>query len=118
MELSSIDVKRLEEAGYRREEFTVAGKDGITQLRNIGGWCYFYNYAEKRCRAYEIRPIGCYLYPVVYSADEGVVIDEPCPMGETVSEHELRMKRRILIKLLKTMENERVDILGSFEVQS
>ena len=118
MELSSRDIKRLEEAGYRRGEFTVADKDGITQLRNIRGWCYFYNYAEKRCRAYEIRPIGCYLYPVVYSTDEGVVIDELCPMGETVSEHELRIKGRILLKLLKTMEKERVDVLGSFEVKS
>jgi len=118
MELSSRDIRRLEEVGHHREEFTVTGEDGVTRLRNIGKWCYFYNHAEKRCRAYEIRPIGCYLYPVVYSVNEGVVIDELCPMGETVSEHELRIKGRILLKLLKTMEKERVDLLGSFEVKS
>ena len=103
MELSSRDIKRLEEAGYHREEFTIAGKDGVTRLRNIGRWCYFYNHVEKRCRVYKDKPLGCYLYPVVYSIGEGVIIDELCPMGETISEHELRTKGRILIKLLKTM---------------
>ena len=108
MELSSRDIKRLEEAGYGREEFTVTGKDGVTRLGNIDGWCFFFNYADKRCRVYEDRPFGCYLYPVMYSVNEGVVIDDLCPMGETISEHELRKKGRILIKLLKTMENESV----------
>jgi len=106
MELSSRDIKRLEEAGYRREKFTVKGEDGVTRLRNIGGWCCFYNSAEKRCQAYDDRPLGCYLYPVMYSVGEGVVIDELCPMGETISEPEFKAKGIILINLLKTMENE------------
>lgn len=108
MELSSRDVKRLEKAGYRREEFTITGKDRVTRLRNIEGWCYFYNQVEKRCSVYENRPLGCYLYPAVYSVDDGVIIDELCPMGETMVEHELRTKGKILIKLLKTIENERI----------
>lgn len=106
MELSSRDVERLEGAGYRREEFSVIGEDGVTRLRNVGRWCYFFDVAKKRCRVYASRPLGCYLYPVVYSVGEGVVVDELCPMGETISEHELRTKGRILIELLKTMENE------------
>ena len=104
MELSSRDIRRLEEVGHHREEFTVTGEDGVTRLRNIGKWCYFYNHAEKRCRVYKDRPLGCYLYPVVYLIGEGVVIDELCPMGETISEHEFRMKGRILIKLVKKMK--------------
>ena len=107
MELSGKDIKRLEEAGYRREEFTVTGEDGVTRLRNVGEWCYFYEASEKRCRVYADRPLGCYLYPVMYSVDDGViVIDELCPMGETISEHELRTKGRILIDLLKTIDDE------------
>jgi Fe-S-cluster containining protein len=106
MELSSSDIKRLEEAGYDREEFTATGKDGVIRLRNIGGRCYFYNYDDQRCRVYDDRPLGCYLYPVVYSDDEGIVLDELCPMGETISKFELRKKGRILIKLLKTLDNE------------
>ncbi len=106
MELSSKDIKRLEETGYRREEFAVVD-DGVIRLRNVGGWCYFYSLADKKCRVYGKRPLGCYLYPVVYMADEGAVVDELCPMGQTISERELRTKGKILDKLLKKMNNER-----------
>ena len=39
--------------------------------------------------------------------NEGAVIDELCPMGETISEQELRTKGKILYKLLKKLNNER-----------
>ena len=106
MELSSDDVKRLEEAGYSRDEFAVLG-DHVVRLRNVGGWCYFYSLADKNCRVYGNRPLGCRLYPVVYLADEGAAVDELCPMGHTVSERELRTKGKILVKLLKKIDSER-----------
>ena len=106
MELSSNDIKRLEEAGYRREEFAVI-KDGVTRLRNVDGRCYFYSLVDKKCRVYGKRPLGCYLYPVVYLVDEGATVDELCPMGQTISEQELRTKGKILDNLLKKMDNER-----------
>jgi Fe-S-cluster containining protein len=65
MELSIEDINTLEKAGYSREKFTVIGEDGITRLRNVVGWCYFYNHAEKRCQVYEVRQIGCYIYPIM-----------------------------------------------------
>jgi hypothetical protein len=105
MELSSDDVKRLEEAGYRRGEFAVRD-DHMVRLGNVGGWCYFYSLAKKNCRVYENRPLGCCLYPVVYLADKGAIVDELCPMGHTVSEQELRTKGRILDKLLKKIDDE------------
>jgi len=106
MELSSNDIKRLEEAGYRREEFAVID-DGVTRLRNVDGCCYFYSLADKNCRVYMKRPLGCYLYPVVYLADEGAIVDELCPMGQTISEQELKTKGKILDKLLKKIDNEK-----------
>jgi len=106
MELSSKDVERLEETGYRLEEFAVID-DGVTRLRNVDGCCYFYSTVEKRCRIYRKRPFGCSLYPVVYLANEGAMVDELCPMGRTISEHELRTKGKILDRLLKKMDNER-----------
>jgi Fe-S-cluster containining protein len=106
MELSSEDIERLEEAGYRRKGFAVTD-DGVTRLRNVGGWCYFYSLADKKCRVYGKRPFGCYLYPVAYLMNDGAVIDELCPMGETISEQELRTKGIILYKLLKKLNNER-----------
>jgi Fe-S-cluster containining protein len=106
MELSSKDIKRLEKAGYRPDEFAVMD-DGVTCLRNVDGWCYFYSTAEKRCRVYRKRPLGCYLYPVVYLVNEGTIVDELCPMGHTISEQELRMKGKILNKLLEKIDSER-----------
>jgi len=105
MELSSDDIERLEETGYRLEEFAVID-DGVTRLRNVDGYCYFYSRADKKCRIYKDRPLGCYLYPVVYLANEGAIVDELCPMGQTISEQELRTKGKILDKLLKKIDNE------------
>ncbi len=107
MELSARDVERLEKRGYSRGEFTVKGSDGVVRLSNVGGFCYFYDSARRRCRVYVDRPQGCYLYPVVYSINEGVVIDDLCPVGETIPEKELRKKGKILTKLLKTVDRER-----------
>jgi len=105
MELSSNDIRKLVEAGYRPDEFAVM--DGcVTRLRNVDGWCYFYSHADKKCRVYTNRPLGCFLYPVVYLVNEGVIIDELCPMGQTISEKELRMKGKILAKLLKEIDSQ------------
>ena len=106
MELSSNDIKGLEEAGYRKEEFSVVD-DGAIRLRNVDRWCYFDSLAEKKCRVYRKRPLGCYLYPVVHLTKEGATVDELCPMGHTISEQELRTKGKILDKLLKKIDNER-----------
>ena len=106
MELSSKDIKRLVETGYRLEEFAVMN-DGVTRLRNVDGWCCFYSPADKKCRVYRKKPLGCHLYPVVYLVNDGAIIDELCPMGQTISKQELRMKGKILDKLLKKMDNER-----------
>ena len=105
MELSSKDVERLQEKGYCLKEFAVIN-DGVTRLRNVEGICYFYNRAGKKCKIYEKRPMGCYLYPVVYLANEGVMVDELCPMGHTIIEEELRTKGKILEKLLKKIDGE------------
>ena len=106
MELSSDDIKRLEAAGYRRVEFELV-EDGVARLRNVDGWCYFYNRAEKSCLVHKKKPLGCYLYPVVFLGSEGAIVDEICPMGHTVSKQELRTKAEVLGKLLTKIDFER-----------
>ena len=106
MELSSKDIERLEEAGYRREQFAFIDGD-VVRLRNVDGWCYFYSLTDKRCRVYGKRPLGCYLYPVVYSVNDGVIADELCPKGQMISRQELRAKGRILVDHLREMDDER-----------
>jgi len=107
MLLSKGDIERLEGLGFSREDFTVSGEDGLTRLRNAGEWCYFYDPEEKKCQVYEYRPLGCFIYPVIYSNDEGVITDEFCSMRQTISEQELRTKGKILARLLKKIDNER-----------
>lgn len=106
MELSSDDIKRLVGAGFCPEDFMVL-RGGVPRLRNVDGWCYFYSPANKRCRVYKIRPLGCRLYPVVYVDGEGIMLDELCPMRHTVSEKEFRQKARILERLLEKIYGER-----------
>ena len=106
MELSSKDIEKIVDKGYRVEEFTDLDK-GVTRLKNVNGYCYFYNHVDKKCKIYENRPIGCYLYPVVYLENECAIVDELCPRGHTISEQELRTKGKILDKFLKKIESER-----------
>ena len=106
MELSNEDIERLAERGYLLEEFAIID-EGKTQLRNVDGYCYFYNRANKKCRIYENKPIGCSTYPVVYLVNEGMMIDELCPMGQTISKQELITKGKILDELLKKIDAER-----------
>ena len=107
MELSSKDIEGLEEKGYCLEDFAVKD-DCVTRLRNVDGYCYFYSRADKKCQIYEDRPIGCFLYPVVYLANEGAIVDDLCEMGQTISEQELRTKGKILNELLQKIDNENV----------
>src|SRR3990170_8554234 len=94
MELSSEDIERLEKMGYCRRDFCFLD-GGVVRLKNVEGACYFYSRDEKKCKVYEGRPLGCFLYPVVYLVGGGVIIDELCPKGETISEPELKMKGTI-----------------------
>jgi len=106
MELSSEDIRRLEKMGYCRRDFSILD-DGVARLKNIEGLCYFYNPDEKKCEVYEGRPLGCYLYPIVYLVGRGVIIDELCPMGQTIYGLELKRKGKILRKLLELIDDER-----------
>jgi len=105
MELSIADVKRLEAKGFSIEEFTVLN-DNVTQLKNVDGHCFFYNHSDKNCRIYEDRPLGCQIYPVVYLINEGMIVDELCPIGKTILKQELMEKGKMLDNLLKKIDTE------------
>lgn len=106
MLLSEADVKRLEKIGYVRREFARWNNRGYAQLRNARGHCVFYDPKKPQCKAYDARPLGCRLYPVIYSEEEGVVVDDLCPMKSTVTNAEIARKGRKVIRLLKTIDRE------------
>jgi len=106
MLLSKADINRLEKAGYDKSRFVRFDKKGYAKLRNRQGYCFFYDVEKQRCKAYQHRPLGCRLYPVIYSEEDGVIVDYLCPEKDSVSTSELERKGREVIKLLKRIDSE------------
>lgn len=106
MELSESDIVRLERRGHHREDFAIMGEDDIPRLRNLDGWCVFFDPEAALCREYRFRPLGCVLYPVNIDPDGIIVMDELCPQGGTLSSKELAERGRRLRSLLDTIDGE------------
>jgi Fe-S-cluster containining protein len=106
MLLSKADVRLLERAGYDREKFMLLNRQGFTQLRNSRGYCIFYQTAKHRCSVYRYRPLGCRIYPVIYSEEEGVIVDDLCPLAGTVSKKEIMFKAERIRSLLQRIDKE------------
>ena len=106
MMLSSADFKRLERVGFDGQKFVRQDGHGFIRLRNRGGFCVFYDVERCGCGIYKHRPLGCRVYPVVYSEREGIVVDDLCPMKSTVSRIELDGEGKKLMKLLERIDAE------------
>lgn len=106
MLLSRTDIRLLEKAGHAREEFVRFSRKGFAQLRNSRGYCVFYQIERGRCTVYAYRPLGCRIYPVIYSEEEGVIVDNLCPQGGTVSKKEVDSEAERLMKLLQRIDGE------------
>jgi Fe-S-cluster containining protein len=106
MLLSRADAKRLKELGYSLEEFAFCDKKGFTRLKNREGCCVFFDSNERKCKIYKNRPLGCHIFPVIFSEEEGIVVDDICPMKNTVSKRELNQKDKILVNLLQQIDCE------------
>ena len=103
MELCKADIARLERRGYRKDDFSRPWPDGIPRLRNVGGYCFFYDHDRKRCKEYASRPLGCRIYPVNLTVDGEIVVAELCPEADTLTPEEIESKGRRLLQLIETM---------------
>lgn len=108
MLLSNSDNERLERVGHNKQNFVRYDKLGFARLRNHNGFCVFYDVAKHRCGIYRHRPTGCWIYPVIYKEQEGIAVDDLCPMKNTVSEIELKRKGKKVIELLQRIDNEAI----------
>ena len=115
MMLSNADLERLERVGYNRQEFMRSDKHGFVRLKNRHGYCVFYDVEKRCCRIYKHRPLGCKIYPVIYSEQEGIVADDLCPMKNTISKRELDRKGKKLIELLQKIDNEAISHKNTVE---
>jgi Fe-S-cluster containining protein len=107
MLLSGADIQLLEKAGYARENFVRCDRRGFARLRNHMGYCFFYDAERNRCKVYRHRPLGCRFYPIIFSEEEGIIVDDLCPTKNTVTHRELERKGRKLVKLLQEIDSER-----------
>ena len=106
MLLSTTDIEQLERLGHDRQTFVRYDKHGFARLKNRRGLCVFYDGEKSRCQIYGHRPLGCRIYPVIYSEQEGIVVDGLCPMQDTVSKIELKREGKRLMALLQRIDNE------------
>lgn len=100
------DTKRLKELGYSTEEFAFYDKRGFTRLKNREGYCVFFDPNKRKCKIYKNRPLGCRIFPVIFSEEDGIVVDDICPMKNTISKREIDQKGKILVNLLQRIDYE------------
>ncbi len=64
----------------RKQEFIFKNKDDLFQLKNIEGYCVFFDKLLKICTIYEFRPQGCRFYPLIYDFHrKKCIFDKDCP---------------------------------------
>jgi Fe-S-cluster containining protein len=106
MLLSKKDMKRLEDRGYKQGKFVRYDKQGYATLKNMEGYCVFYDQTRRRCSEYENRPSGCRVYPVIVDEEKGIVLDSICETRNTITEQEKAVKGKRVIKLLEVIDSE------------
>jgi hypothetical protein len=106
MLLSNADIQLLKELGYPFEDFAFYDKKGFARLKNRKGYCVFYDSKTKKCKIYKNRPLGCRIFPIIFSEEEGVIVDDLCPIKNAVSKREFIQKGKILVKLLQRIDCE------------
>ncbi|MBD3227713.1 MAG: hypothetical protein GF329_05955 [Candidatus Lokiarchaeota archaeon] len=100
MEISRNELIKIEKLGFSGEKFTEI-KNGFLKLKNINGFCYFYEKKTKKCIIYENRPLGCRFYPVILFDNE-CIIDKDCSCYE--KNKNLKIPKRICDELKKYIE--------------
>jgi Fe-S-cluster containining protein len=106
MLLSKKDIKRLEERGYTHKRFVRYDKQGYATLKNLDGYCVFYDRVNCRCSEYPNRPSGCRVYPVIVDEDAGIILDTICESRRTISDQEKVVKGKRVVKLLEIIDAE------------
>ncbi|HIP56687.1 MAG TPA: YkgJ family cysteine cluster protein [Ignisphaera aggregans] len=80
MILLRSDIERISRYGFDPTHF--AEKRGrFIKLKNVDNHCVFLDPQSRRCTIYEIRPLGCRLYPLIYVEGIGVTLDSECPLS-------------------------------------
>lgn len=106
MLLSNEDIERLEKKGYGKAFFARSDKNGYCFLRNLNGYCVFFDPEKQKCTERANRPLGCRIYPILFDEDKGILVDNLCPAKGTFSEKEKMKRGKKVLKLLEKIDAE------------
>jgi Fe-S-cluster containining protein len=106
MLLSKKDIKRLENRGFKQNQFVRYDKAGYGVLKNREGYCVFYDRVKRRCHVYLDRPSGCRVYPVIVDEIKGIVLDTICESRNSISKEEKTLKGKRVVELLELIDFE------------
>ncbi len=106
MLLSEKDILRLVKRGFDKKCFVHFDRQGYALLKNMDGYCVFYDRNKHRCNVYRDRPRGCRVYPVILDEEVGIIRDELCSEKGTISDEEKGVKGKWVINLLREIDNE------------
>ena len=109
MLLSKKDIKRLERKGFNQNQFVKYDKQGYAQLKNLDGYCIFYDLKNRQCRVYVNRPAGCRVYPVILHEARGIILDSICQSRQSITLSEKKLKGQRVIKLLEVIDSEAIE---------
>ncbi len=106
MLLSKKDIKRLEKKGFSQNQFLQYDNQGYAQLKNLDGYCFFYDLKNQKCSVYVDRPAGCRVYPVILDEEVGIILDDICESRNSITLSEKRIKGKRVIGLLEVIDAE------------
>jgi Fe-S-cluster containining protein len=109
MLLSNKDIIRLEKRGFRSREFAKYDKQGYAQLKNLEGYCIFYDRKNRQCSIYPDRPSGCRVYPVILDEEKGIILDTICESRNSITNQEKNLKGKRVIRLLEKIDYEALE---------
>lgn len=83
MILSEQDIKLIlgySELYQNQDDFAFINHEGLHQLKNIDGHCFFFDINSNKCKIYNMRPQGCRFYPLIYDTFRSkCILDQDCP---------------------------------------
>ena len=108
MILLGEDVERISRSlGIPADSFAEL-RGGFLRLKNINRACALLERDSGKCLAYNVRPAGCRVYPLIYNDEKGVMLDDDCPLRNIWLNNpkELRKGFKELLKILRKIEVE------------
>ncbi|MGE5574903.1 MAG: YkgJ family cysteine cluster protein [Ignavibacteria bacterium] len=109
MLLSIKDIKRLEKKGFCQKLFVQYDRQGYAQLKNLDGYCVFYDLRNRQCSVYLDRPAGCRVYPVILDEEVGIILDDICESRCSITFSEKTLKGKRVIRLLELIDSEALE---------